>query len=61
MKNKQMKALLKSNIEAVSSGEMLESQSKEVYKQMRNLIKFSRDELEYKKLTHSDKKLKIYE
>jgi len=60
MSNKQMKNALKTVLEDIRSGDMNESQGKEVNKAMLNVIKFSKNEMEYKKMTNSKKSLKIY-
>ena len=61
MTNAEMKTALKARIKEACSGKMVDSQMKSLNNAMLNQIKFGRDEMVYKKLTNSKKKLAIYE
>ena len=61
MTNEQMKKALKARINEACVGKMTNSQLKNLNNSMLNQIRFSKDEMEYKKLTNSKKKMAIYE
>ena len=61
MTNEQMKKALKTRINEACTGKMTSSQLKNLNNSMLNQIRFSKDEMEYKKLTNSKKKMAIYE
>ena len=59
--NDDMKAYLKSILDRILDGDMIDTQAKESNKAMLNIIKFSKEEIAYRKLPSNKKTINIFE